>query len=159
MSDDDTKHFLRDELWKMLVSEWIGGGGFRNVYTAATDPTKVIKVEETAGSFSNVLEWEVWKAVKDKPQGRWFAPCHFISPNGAVLIQARTEPAAKGEYPKLMPAFFTDFKRSNFGLYRGRLVAHDYGLTTLIDNGLVAGQQRVRWWDTTPKEMSKGWAQ
>ena len=110
----------------LFVGDEVGRGTFRIVYAHALDPTLVVKVEQRARSFSNVSEWDLWNEVADRPElARWFAPCVAISFSGSVLIQKRTEPIRR--MPAELPDFFADIKRPNFGRYKGRIVAHDYG--------------------------------
>jgi hypothetical protein len=69
------------------------------------------------------------------------------SPNGRVLIMRKTEPAPKTAYPEKMPAFFSDFKRSNYGLLEGRLVCHDYGTCLLATTGVTSRMKKVDWYE------------
>ena len=86
--------------------------------------------------------WNDWSA--DKEMKSWLAPCEAISPCGTVLLQGRTQPIPKEHYPKRLPKFFTDTKRSNFGLLEGRIVCHDYGLVVSeVETRMV----RADWWE------------
>lgn len=142
MSDNGFCH--KEAFWLLCdSSQKLGSGAFRTVYGSEVLPNSVIKVEEGAQSFQNVVEWETWKRVKDTPLEKWFAPCEKISACGAVLIMARTSPPSK--YPALVPAFFTDLKRKNFGVYKGRFVCHDYGVT-LWEGGFTKRMRKAGWW-------------
>lgn len=144
MSDNPTIH--RDA-FNLLCDERIGSGMSRVVFSSLVLADCVIKVEEAAASFQNVMEWQAWQQVKDTEFAGWFAPCEWISPNGAVLVMKRTEPVASWSYPKRMPAFFTDFKRRNYGWLGGRLVCHDYGTALLMQVGLTKRMRRADWVD------------
>ncbi len=85
---------------------------------------------------------EIWS--HDKDIRRWLAPCVQISPCGSILIQKRTTPAPSSRYPAKMPKFLTDMKRSNYGLYKGRLVCHDYGLICLT---VTTATRKADWWE------------
>lgn len=90
-----------------------------------------------------MMEWFVWNRVCGTIYEKWFAPVVQISPNGRILVMKRTTPL--GELPNSMPAFFTDFKRANYGVYEGRIVCHDYGTTLLMENGMSKRMCKVIW--------------
>ena len=133
------------ELYNMIVGKFIGDGAAREVYEYLPDPTKVIKFETAAGSFQNVLEWEVWKSVEHTDIAKWFAPCHSISACGAILIMSKTQTLDAEAYPKKTPRFFTDLKHSNFGMLDDQFVAHDYGLHLLMEKGMSAKLVKTKW--------------
>jgi hypothetical protein len=138
--------FVHKEAFNLLCLDLIGGGSARQVYTSPIRPDCVVKVESGAKSFQNVAEWQVWQEVKDTPMAKWFAPCVEISPSGSVLLMKRTEPAPASMYPRRVPAFFTDLKRENWGMYEGRMVCCDYGVSNLVSCGMTAGTIAAKWW-------------
>lgn len=142
MSDNASIH--RDAFW-MLVDRKLGDGMSRSVWSSEVLPGCVIKVEDRASFFQNVVEWETWQRVKGTPWEKWFAPCEWISANGSVLVMARTTPAPK--YPPRMPVFLTDFKRANYGMHKGRFVCHDYGTHLLFENGMSKRLKKADWRD------------
>ncbi len=117
----------------------------RRVYVCRLDQRFVVKIESNGGSFQNQLEWETWEALKDTPQARWLAPCIDISGSGSVLLQCRTQAAGPADYPKKMPVFIGDYKRSNYGMYKGKFVCHDYASLVNLSNGLTA-MRKAEWW-------------
>lgn len=124
-----TANAISSDFFDLMCGEYLGGGCGREVYVCRVDPDFVVKIETGVGRFQNPMEWRVWQEMCDKPEGNWLAPCVSISPNGAVLIQRRTDPLRKREmkkYPKL-PNFLGDIKMDNFGILGGKLVCHDYG--------------------------------
>ena len=130
-----------------MCGERLGGGMSRDVYLSALDPTVVIKFEADSGHFQNVMEWEVWQEVKETKYAKWFAPCVSISGTGTILIQKRTKVVAdRRKYPAKMPVFLGDFKYTNYGMYKGQLVAHDYGRPRLLTEGLSDRMKKVDWW-------------
>lgn len=132
----------------MLCEDLIGSGAGRKVYKTHLLPGLVVKVEEAGRSFQNVIEWETWQRVKDTKAAKWFAPCESISSDGIILVMAQTTQPALDQYPIKMPSFMTDFKRTNYGMYQGRLVAHDYGIPICMDYGIFSKRMRnVEWWD------------
>lgn len=143
------------ELANLFCGALLGQGQDRDTYAHALDPKLVIKVERSAGSFQNVIEWETWKQIDGTPYARWFAPCHAISSCGVALVMTRVaELPPKGD-PLLrglmMPSFFTDFKRSNYGVLKGRVVACDYGITLAMNNVAYTSKlERVRWRTDAP---------
>lgn len=140
MSDNAAMH---RELFWTLCDDRIGTGMSREVWSSKVLPNSVIKVESASGKFQNIMEWEIWNWVKGTEYDKWFAPCEWISPNGSVLIMAKTASAAK--YPNKLPVFLTDTKKSNYGMLGNRFVCHDYGVTTLLTFGMSKRERKVRW--------------
>lgn len=134
------------DLSRLVVGQLIGSGVFRQVFEWLPDQSLVVKVENGAQSFANVIESEVWSRVKDTKFARWFAPVIQISDNGSVILQARTEAIRQSELPDRVPAFFTDLHARNWGLLDGRPVCHDYGLNLLMENGMTQRMQKVNWY-------------
>jgi hypothetical protein len=135
------------QAFHLLCDEQIGSGIARNVFSSQVLASSVVKVEDRIGSFQNVVEWETWQRVKETEFAKWFAPCEWISGDGSILVMKRTQPAREGEFPKKMPAFLTDFKRTNYGVLGKRIVCHDYGLTTMLECGMTKRMKNVNWWD------------
>lgn len=145
------------QAFDLLCDQAIGHGMSRTVFSSKLLPDCVIKVEEGAGQFQNVIEWETWQRVRDTPFSRWFAECKWISNNGTILIMERTRPAAPSEFPERMPAFLTDFKRTNYGMAKASnqhgnpgkewFVCHDYGTHLLFENGMTKRLSKANWWD------------
>lgn len=59
----------------------------------------------------------------------------------------KTTPAPHSAYPSRMPAFMTDFKFTNYGMYEGRLVCHDYGMLPAHTDFTSAKTQPASWLD------------
>lgn len=125
---------MLDEMWNMVVGEYIDEGAFRDVYKNRLNPDTVIKVQKLENDhFDNIMEWKLWESVQYAPKyNKWFAPCLFISPNGRILIQRKTEPLRKADFPKQVPSFLWDLKIDNWGWFRDRPVCHDYGNFNLV---------------------------
>lgn len=136
---------MHKEAFNLLCDELIYQGMSRAVWSSEVMPECVIKVEDRAGFFQNVVEWETWQRVKDTPMSRWFAACHWISPNGSILIMERTRLAGDGQYPDRMPAFLSDFKRRNYGMLGDLLVCHDYGTNLLFEHGMTKRMVKANW--------------
>lgn len=119
------------DLVDCLLGEQLGAGVYRSVFVFNINPEKVIKVEPL-NTQCNVQEYLAWNQiqhltgplewVKD-----WFAPVHWISPNGRVLCMARTDPYSTKKKPAEIPKFLWDVKEENFGWLNGKYVCHDYG--------------------------------
>ena len=145
------------QAFDLLCDERLGYGMSRQVFSCRLAPECVVKVEEAAGRFQNVIEWETWQRVKDTPASRWFAACRWISPNGTLLVMERTRPPAPAEYPDSLPAFLCDFKRTNYGMAKATdrhgkpdqewFVCHDYGTHLMFENGMTKRMRKVEWWD------------
>jgi len=142
----DNAVVLRDT-FGLVCSDLISKGSAREVYTFGFDKNLIVKVETGAQSFQNIIEWETWSRVKFISLARWFAPCVHISACGTVLVMARTTQPAARQYPAKLPIFLTDTKRSNYGLYKGRFVCHDYGHNLLMEYGMTKKMRRSEWWD------------
>ena len=137
----DLSPSVQREFQALFLGDRIGGGIGREVYAYALNPDWVVKVCDKSGDFQNVMEWETWRYAVGRPAEKWLAPCHHISFSGSILIQSRTTPVKK--LPKRLPDFFTDLKAENFGMLDGRIVAHDYGLSRLLPDGLATRKMQV----------------
>jgi hypothetical protein len=146
---------LVDRLGPNILRDWMGSalgkrlgdGVGRKVFVYDLNPKFVIKVEESG--FQNVVEHEIWRAVKETTWAKWFAPVRHISGLGSILLMERTLPAPRSRYPDRVPKFLGDLKYSNFGLLQGRLVCHDYGTLTnfLAGNHGAEKMRKAEWWD------------
>jgi hypothetical protein len=115
-----------EELKDLVLGKMLGVGVYRNVRVFKPKPDLVIKcaIEDPS---NNYIEWEIWNNIKDcKELSKWFAPCVSISDCGLFLLQKRVETKPKKDYPKKIPAFFSDTKYSNFGWLNGKFVCCDY---------------------------------
>lgn len=135
---------LRD-MTAFVCAESLGNGIGRLVFVYRPNPKWVVKIEENG--FQNVIEQHVWDRVHTTTYARWFAPIIDVSPLGTVLLMERTERPRPEDFPKRMPAFLTDFKRTNFGMLRGKLVCHDYGTNLLCEVGMTKRMRNADWWD------------
>lgn len=144
-----------ESAFNLLCGEVIGRGMSRVVYDSPLLPNSVIKVENNAHRFQNVIEWETWQRLRDTPASRWFAACEWISPDGIVLVMQRTRPPAPSEFPDRVPLYLTDMKRTNYGMVGERtggegkqcLVCHDYGTHLLFEHGMTKRLKKADWWD------------
>lgn len=141
--------FVLEEFWHLIIGQKIGQGMYRSVFSFGSTKNWVLKVQDNDYCFDNVVEWETWREYRSKPEiAKWLAPCHYISPNGSLLIQERTKLIT--DLPKEMPAFLCDTKPKNYGtIGKGknkRVVCHDYGY--LINSKLNMKMKKVKWWET-----------
>lgn len=138
---------VKDDAFNLLCGRLIGSGMTRKVFNCNLRPDVVIKVEDAdiRTHFQNLQEWFVWNRISGTNLEKWFAPVIEISPNGRLLIMARTEPVGASSLPTKMPAFFTDFKPENYGLYKGHIVCHDYGSNLLMERGMTKAMRTVKW--------------
>lgn len=141
-------YIIHRELFRTICTKVIGEGSSRETYSSFVLPGHVVKVEDRAASFQNVIEWTVWQNVKTMPSvAKWFAPCDWISPGGSILLMRKTTPVPDGSFPTKLPEFLTDFKPSNYGMYQGNFVCHDYGLLSVGTNFLSRRLVPVTWSD------------
>ncbi len=118
------------ELFHFMAGDRIGQGIAREVYVFKPDTRWVIKFElQRDGDFQNVTEWLTWTNAPPQVR-RWLAPCIDISAGGRILLQARVTPLLKA--PAKHPRWMDDMHLDNWGTYKGRPVAVDYGRTNLF---------------------------
>lgn len=132
MANKDLGVTCLDEFYVFMKGKLLGEGMTRAVYDHPSQSNLVIKVENSSGYFQNVLEWETWLKFKDTKVSKWLAPCHSISYSGTFLIMEKTKPIPLRLVPKKLPFFLDDIKLDNLGIYKGRVVCHDYGYLNLI---------------------------
>ncbi len=138
---------LRD-IAEMQCGDLLGNGVERKVFVYDLDPTKVIKIAVTPYSRQNIIEWETWHSLSGTKYAQFLSPCHRISPSGLVLIQTRIQPLPPEMEDVKLPDFLTDFKRSNYGVLKGKVVCCDYGSNLLLNHGAFSSKMRKpKWWD------------
>ena len=121
-----------EDAFNLLCGDKLGEGIHRTVYACRLRPELVVKVEShDFRYFANVMENKFWGDHEHYAKvAEWLAPCHYLSPDARVLLQARADPVPRDyPMPEQMPAFLSDLKRENFGLIGGRLVCVDYAMT------------------------------
>lgn len=143
------------EAFNLLCNERIGYGMSRQVFDSLVLPDCVIKIERDPGRFQNVMEWEAWNRIQYTKHSRWFAACKWISPNGRVLVMEKTHRPGPDQFPARLPVYFTDTKRSNYGMSMlpdpktgkpaQRFVCHDYGTCLLMERGMSNATRKVDW--------------
>lgn len=135
-------HHVGMDLIMCMLGPIVASGNFRDVYSHAIDPTKVLKVEYghekkeqhdsvMQNSFCNIQEFLLWREIEGL-KGRfawvkeWFAPVEWISPSGHVLCMQKTEQLPDRKRPDRIPEFLWDVKQENFGWIEDNFVCHDY---------------------------------
>lgn len=146
LEDDHFRTTVSKDLSRLVVGDLIGSGAFREVYEWLPDKTLVAKIENGAKSFSNVMEYEVWRSVEGTEFACWFAPVVQVSNCGSVILQKRTVQIRRHELPAKVPAFFTDLHPRNWGLLDGRPVCHDFALNMLIEHGMTKRMRKPDWY-------------
>lgn len=121
------------EAMGLLMGEQLGSGIDRNVYECPLNPEHWVLKVDHGHDFANVAEFNMWSVAAPWDCSVFFAPCVEISPCGTLLIQERTTPLTDAQFKELkkmrVPWWFTDFKRSNWGMLNGKFVCHDYSRT------------------------------
>lgn len=139
-TEEEMSDELRQEaalsLFDEMIGDKIGYGMSRGVYNWNPDGSLVTKIELGEGKwFQNIVEWKIWEELQYHTiLKEWLAPCTGISEDGKILWQKRTEKCLISKLPKYIPSCFTDEKASNWGMYKGKIVCHDYG-TILFGGG------------------------
>ena len=122
---------VNTDLITMNIGKFLGKGTYRTVYEYNMDSRYVIKIEPDNTSC-NLMEYTLWDEIQGLT-GKlvwvkdWFAPVHYCSPNGKILIMERTIQNYSRTRPNVVPNFFTDVKSNNFGWLGKNFVCHDYG--------------------------------
>jgi len=128
---------------------------YRDVYALKKFPDYVVKIERdmTQAMFANATEWRnyinnrYWGFVND-----WMAPCISINHTGSLMVQRRVywEGRRRKDYPKYVPAVFTDLKLRNFGWTSDdQFVCCDYSYMVVFP--VAVGKKKMRyakWWGT-----------
>lgn len=127
---------IAEDLFSLFVGKKVGIDVARDYYLCAFDSRYIIKVERLMGSFQNIKEWQCWQAIQNSRYRNLFAPCKSISPNGFVLVQERTSPMLPGIEIPYDFSMFDEIDYDNFGVIDGRVVAHNYALTGLLEKVL-----------------------
>lgn len=143
--DSLTSTIAGKEFFEFVCGDLLGCGIHRVVFEYKPDPTCVIKYQYQPG-FENMKEWELWDGLQLTPISDWLAPCVSISENGIWMVQKRTKPLPDNyKYPDRVPRFMTDLKRANFGIYKGRLVSHDYANHLCINYAITKATKKADW--------------
>jgi hypothetical protein len=138
--------FVTTDLLRFCLGDKIGEGAYRAVYEYQLRKGTVIKI--AMDERANILEYQIWRACRKVPAySKWLAPCLDISPCGHFLIQKRVRPLKDSDkLPALLPNFFDDIRRANWGYIGNRLVCHDYQfLERLVDLSFNAGKRDANW--------------
>lgn len=138
---------------KVLCDEKIGKGANREVFILKQNPGYVVKVEgnPSTGNFANISEFCNYRDYREVLGfGKFLAPCEFITETGQVLIQKRVEFKRRKDYPKYIPAVFTDLKLQNFGWIGNQFVCCDYSFLLLLgtDPNKI---KYAKWWNANGK--------
>lgn len=139
---------LGTELLNCILGDKIGSGMTRDVFQHPHFDDQVVKVEYQ-NNGDNWAEWRVWKMVEHTDHKKWFAECSWISSNGLVLIQKKTEDFYErlSKAPKHVPKYFTDIKPDNMGWIKNQLTFHDYSFCLDMfasKGGLTKGMQKLK---------------
>lgn len=143
---------ITNDLLGSFLGTKIGYGISRDVYSIPLAPSLVAKVARTESEYpigitANTQEYATWEALLMFPEHarQWFCPCRSISPHGTVLIMERADPIVRSQLPDKVPAYFTDLKLENWGMYKGKPVCIDYA-SLLIINQLVSKRTKKATW-------------
>ena len=122
-----------EDAFNLLCGKLLGKGIHRKVFECRLRDDLVVKVEseENWRYFANVLEMRFWNDHEHyKKVADWLAPCEYLSPDGRILLQRKASPIVdRSALPEQVPAFLSDLKPENFGMFDGRLVCVDYAMT------------------------------
>ncbi len=136
------------ELEKFLIGMKLGEGRDREVFELNSDATVVIKIAKGFnGIAANINEWQIWNACYNgsfyDDLKRWLAPCVTISECGKHLVMKRTTRVAASQAPTLVPAIFYDTILANIGWYENRIVFHDYGDSSILEEAISRKRAKI----------------
>lgn len=144
------KHGERQPSQEQTIKKFTGYklsfGKYRDVYVLKDNPNYVLKMQRSYedGNFANAVEYRNWVNLRKKPIGKYLAPCHTVSMDGAFLIQTRVlQSQVIAHYPKKIPNLFTDNKIQNYGWIRDQFVCCDYSYLLI---GVQYKLKKVKWW-------------
>lgn len=137
------------EMLDMILGKYLGRGIHRKVFEYALNKRYVVKLDDSDVG-ANFLEYNVWQHIKYTKYAKWFAPIKSISSNGIILLQEKCSKLESWEYPKKVPAFFTDTHSGNFGKLNGQPVCFDYACTLLMEKGMTNEMKKPKWTEGTP---------
>ena len=143
----DMSRLAIEESLRLMLGKRLGYGMSRSVYECRINKSLVVKIEEGSRRFQNIMEHEIWITLSGTKAARWLAPIVDISPCGIVLLMKRTTPMREKELPAKVPVWLTDCKTSNFGIYEGRPVCHDYGTagTVMLSRAVSKAMKNPNW--------------
>lgn len=126
------------QVHKAVAGKIIGVGQYRDVYALKGNSNYVIKFHRFRddGRFCNVTEYVNYNNCNGLKLQKWLAPVEACAENGLWLIMARTTPIKK--LPNKIPSALYDLKPENFGMYKGRVVCHDYPWLAIRDYRLIS---------------------
>jgi hypothetical protein len=127
-------------------------GTSREVFDVATDQLVIVKRQIIRFPGANIMEWQIWNAVKSTAAGGVFGQCHSISETGQYLIMERLDDITQADWGNVpnVPAWLNDKKPSAFGKDASGLVkVRDYALVDL-DRGLDPRVLPVPWATSGP---------
>ena len=140
------------EFKKKYCGKLINKGCYRTVYELKKNPNYVVKIERDMlhGTFANVTEWRNYIDYKEWDYlGPWLAPCEGISTDGKILIQKRVYHKKRKDYPKYIPAIFSDLKLANFGWIDDHFVCCDYSYFPIYSIAIGKSKMKyAKWWGT-----------
>lgn len=127
-------------------------GTSREAFAVPTDPLIIVKRQIIKFPGANILEWQIWNALKSTGLRDVFGECHSISETGQYLIMERLADIENSDWvnvPKV-PQWLNDKKPSAFGKDRNGIIkVRDYGLVDL-DRALDLHVYPVPWSSTVP---------
>ena len=144
------EHILSDkivshEFINFFLGNFLGSGISRYVFENALDPTTVIKID-TSRYNANIAEFNVWQHVEYVESiNKWFAPVVKMSRCGRILIMKKCNPLTINRLPEKVPAFFTDIKVENFGIYKNHICCLDYASNLLMEKGMTNKLRIAKW--------------
>lgn len=124
---------IATDMMDLMIGDLLGRGSYRDVYELIIDKRYVLKIaNHDSGMHHNVLEFQFWSNL-DEELRQHFAPIHWISAGGNILIQSRVDPVPTQTPLELMLPDVWDIKRENLGMLNGKPVIIDLGLTQFKD--------------------------
>jgi len=122
------------EIDDLIDREPFGHGVGRAAFAVPSDPSVIVKKQKGRYPGANIIEWELWHALKETELRNLFGECFAISETGKYLIMERLEDLTNPGWDKMIqvPFWFADRKCSAFGkAANGAIKIRDYASVVL----------------------------
>lgn len=135
---------LPDALLQMRLGACLGAGSSREAYAYADDPSFVVKRSIEVPPTANMVEWSIWRCVRETRLAHTFGCIVAVSESGLYLLMERLDPITLEDLAATpnVPSWLRDVKPAAFGRARSGLIkVMDYGSVSY----LVAPMVRRNW--------------
>lgn len=129
-----------DTLLEACIGSPIAEGSRREAFQHCTDIGLVIKREKRMPPVENIVEWQIWRGLRQSSYSVHLGRLFAISESGRLLVMERLDSISLNDYAKTpdVPTWLADVKPDMFGKGQdGLLRVRDYGSLKLDVTNLV----------------------